>query len=270
MVATAVGRPLVMRIDPNSCAGHWGVRRGTKVVKIWHHHHYRPKRVLATWRVCVPGPRRGLHASATAPKGPERSAGTTVLPGVNWYSAVPRFGTYGDVATDGALADCSLSAVADVLQLQRHSGPLPAAPFVDAYLGLASADGLAAGSSVGLPVSQVLGTWASSGIDGSIETATTVGTDQASMEAALAQGPLYVALSLPAPGSGAVSVTSDVATDAWTTTAAPVGYDAPADHAAAAAGFDARYVYLVTWGYVQPVTWAFWRVHALGAWLVQP
>lgn len=188
--------------------------------------------------------------------------------GVDWFSGVARFGTYGDVASDGSLGDCALAAVADILQIQQRSGPLRPGPFVAEYDTLARIDGEPPGAGAGLPVGQVLAAWSSSGIAGTVEGSAPVGIGQGPLEAALAGGPLYVALALPAPGTGPVNVVDGVSTAPWTTARAPLGYGGPGGHAAVAAGFDSRYVYLVTWGYVVPVTWAFWETYAEGAWQV--
>ena len=60
-----------------------------------------------------------------------------------------------------ALGGCTLATVADMMQTWTGSAPLPAPPFVNAYLALTGAN-----SAAGLSTSQVLNYWRSSGIDG--------------------------------------------------------------------------------------------------------
>lgn len=186
---------------------------------------------------------------------------------VSWFNNVPRFGTYGDTSTSGNLGDCAVAAIADILQIQQKRGPLPAQPFIAAYEALATSDGETPSGGAALPVSQVLAAWSSSGIAGTSEPTRSVGTGRAAVIAALRRGPLYVTLDLPAPQPISVNVVNGVSTSPWVVGHPPKGYLSAGPHAAVAAGFNARYVYLVTWGYVVPVSWAFWENHAVGAWL---
>lgn len=185
---------------------------------------------------------------------------------VSWFRSVPRFGTYGDTSTSGNLGDCAIAAIADILQIQQHHGPFPSQPFITTYEALVKNDGEIPSTSTALPVSRVLQIWSSTGIAGSSEFTTPVGVSRSVVMTALRRAPLYVTLALPSPDPVSVTVFNGISTSPWVAVRPPKGYLSAGPHAAVAAGFDARYIYLVTWGYVVPVSWTFWHLHATGAW----
>ena len=196
-------------------------------------------------------------------------------PVVYWLRS-DRIGTYGNVGR-GAIPDCAIAAAADLEQIfQRSASPLPARPWVEAYFELlGSVDGNRFGAGpAGLDVSEVLGTWQREGIAGTrIASAIATPLAKSALEAELASGPLYAELDLPRLAwAGSVTYVDgrSIAVQPWSLVAPGSGYSSGGLHAVVVVGFDASYVYVETWGYVQPVTWGWWAHYAVAAWRVTP
>lgn len=193
---------------------------------------------------------------------------------VYWPTGRP--GAYGNVGP-GSVADCTVATAADLEQIFAHrSRPADSAPWLAAYAHLLAEQepGVQPGPDAGLAVGTVLAAWQGPGIAGTrIAAALPLGLGRASIEAALRRDPLYAVLDLPAPvapGTPALVDTAYVALAQWTTAHPGSGYSAAGPHAAAVVGFDSTDVYLESWGYVQPVTWSWWRTYATTAWAITP
>ncbi len=191
-----------------------------------------------------------------------------------WLLGVP--GTYGNTGA-GAVADCTVAAAADLEQIfTRSPEPLRAGPWIAAYDALLSAQqpGVPPGSAAGLSVASVLAAWQGPGIAGTrIASARPLGLGKASVEHALASGPLYAVVDLPAPAGPRTAPlvdTSYVALTQWTPADPGSSYSSGGLHAAAVVGFDASGVFLESWGYVQPVSWSWWAAYAAQAYVVAP
>jgi hypothetical protein len=190
---------------------------------------------------------------------------------VDWASGVT-FGPVGNVGP-GALADCAIAAVADIEQVfaQEILPPDPA-PYINAYEALAQEEGQQPGPTGSLATSDVLATWKSNGIAGHLATAIRTGTRVAPMKVSLDSGPVFAEVELPPTAStlGTLVNSAGVAVTAWTSSTPPSGYAGSGAHAVAVVGYNASDVLIVTWGYVQPVSWAEWAKLAVAAWSVHP
>ncbi|MCU1495346.1 MAG: hypothetical protein JWO62_3110 [Acidimicrobiaceae bacterium] len=208
-------------------------------------------------------------ASAATPHSTSNGTDTWA---VNWANGIT-FGTVDNVGP-GAVADCTVATVADLEQIFTHSPVPPSpAPYVAAYEVLARAEGEVPGTNAGLLPADVLRVWRTSGIAGTrvaVVAATAVG--RARLQQALSTGPIYAVVDLPASASSAATWIDDegIALRSWTSTNAPAGYVGGGPHVVAVVGYNAQYVLLATWGYVQPVSWRLWQKMAAAAWSVRP
>ncbi len=236
---------------------------------------------LPALMLAVPGvtltslaPSQGAGTSGSAPRARAQSGsvGTSPATTIDWARGTV-FGSVGNAGAD-AVADCAVAAVADIEQiLQGRTTPIDPAPFLAAYAALARSAGESPGPSATIPPWLVLRAWHAPGIAGTrIAPALPVAPGRARLEQALAGGPLYAVVDLPRPVSAApVWVgTDDVAIRSWTTTSAPSGYLGSGVHVVAVVGYDARYVEVVTWGYVQPISWSLWARLATQVWAITP
>nr|MDA8292323.1 hypothetical protein [Actinomycetota bacterium] len=191
---------------------------------------------------------------------------------VDWAAGM----TFGPVANvgPGAVADCTLAAVADVEQvLARETEPIDPTPFVAAYDALARAAGEVPGPRSGLRPADVLAAWRAGEIAGTkVRAARLASLDVTTVERALEAGPLYAVLQLPAPASTAPTWVdaSGVALSAWSRTAPPAGYAQAGPHVVAVVGYDSADVLVATWGFVQPIAWSQWTAMVTAAWSVGP
>lgn len=191
-----------------------------------------------------------LLAAATLISVPAAGASTgRRLPiAVDLYSRVPSYGTYGN-ADFPAVGDCTLAAVADLLQTWSHSGPLRSEPFIAVYYRL---DG--GSQTAGLTIGRVLNFWQHRGIDGyRIRSWRDLGSisSRVGIERAVTRyGALFVDIIIPS---------SLPLTGEWSLANSPPSTSAVAFHAAALVGYNRTGPVLVTWGRVQQVTWGWWR-----------
>jgi hypothetical protein len=193
--------------------------------------------------------------------------GTTAPQSVSYWKQVKQFGTFGN---DG-LNDCSLAAVASLAQvwnvaLGGSGRAIPAAPVVAQY------NAATGGVDQGVLPSTAFQVWRQ-GIDGvSIASVAQIAPSDDTVRQAIWQlGGLYAVVNL-APtdtenGSTLTAATPSV--PAWTLPAAGDVAHTTA-HTVAVVGYDQRYVYLATWGAVQPVTWAWWDARLVEAWTLLP
>jgi len=206
-------------------------------------------------------------------RGSGRSVPGNYHPWIYWVRG--NVSSYGNIGPS-AVADCTVATAADLEQIfDGKTNPFPTSPWVSAYAALLAAEqpGTAPGPNAGLYINDVLTAWSTTGIAGTrIQAARPISLAKASVERALDRGPLYASFALPAPiNDDAVTVNSDyVAATPWTPTFAGAGYAAGGVHAAAVVGFDSTYVYVESWGYVQPVTWAWWSEFSTAAWAIAP
>ena len=214
----------------------------------------------------------GMPGLTARVRGLSASTGTGAAAGIDWARGAV-FGSVGNVGAH-ALADCAVAAVADIEQLlQGRTTPIDPAPFLAEYAMLARAAGESPGPGAVLPPWLVLRAWHAPGIAGTrIAPAVPVGPGRSSLEHALSGGPLYAVVDLPRAASAApVRVgADDLALKAWTAATPPSGYSGGGAHVVAVVGYDAQYVDVVTWGYVQPISWALWAHMVAQVWSVTP
>lgn len=86
-------------------------------------------------------------------------------------------------------------------------------------------------------------------------------------QAVIADGAVYAAVTIPAPDMANFAPGSSAL---WTLASAPKGSHVYGLHAAALVGYDAIGPYLVAWGTVVHVTWAWWDTWATDAYAVIP
>lgn len=191
---------------------------------------------------------------------------------IDWATGMS-FGPVANVGR-GAVADCTLAAVADIEQVfSRQDSPIDPTPYVAAYDALARAAGERPGPAAGLRPADVVSAWQRGAIAGSrVRARRLAALDRVTVEQALASGPLYGVLALPAPASSAPTWVdaSGVALGTWSSSTPPAGYAASGPHVVAVVGYGASGVLVATWGYVQPITWQEWGVLATAAWAVAP
>jgi hypothetical protein len=155
-------------------------------------------------------------------------------------------------------SDCTLAAAAYLQQtwsneVGDNAGGLDPTTLLNQYEALSGAS--PANPDVDVSTSQLLSQWAGAGIDGSqIDASAQLSgiTNQQSMELAIWQlGGVYaVAGNLPSSDESLAVGTP------WTvnnSSGASAG-----GHAFAVVGYDSTYVYIVTWGRIQAVTWGWW------------
>lgn len=158
-------------------------------------------------------------------------------------------------------SDCTFAAAAYLQQTWSNevgagSGALDPNTVLSEYQSLTGAT--PANPNVGVSTSQLLSQWSGAGIDGSqIDASAQLAgiTNQTSMELAIWRlGGVYVtAGNLPASDESLPIGTP------WTV-ANSTG-SSEGGHALAAIGYDSTYVYVVTWGRVQAVTWGWWDAY---------
>lgn len=220
---------------------------------------------VASVLVAVPG----SGEPASVPSAPGRSDPQVAT--VYW--APGQIGTYGN-SGPGAVPDCAIATVADLEQIFLGSPrPLDPRPWLAEYWRLlGSAASAITRASGGLDVRTVLRAWLTQGIAGSrIMAARPIHLDAVSVEQALAGGPLYGLIDLPEPvGQHAVNYVdaADIAVRPWTDVTPASGYVGSGPHAVAIVGYSDRYLFLETWGYVQPVSWGWWTAHSSAAWSI--
>jgi hypothetical protein len=115
-------------------------------------------------------------------------------PSVDYVAGITSFGLYRNMGAQ-AIGDCTLATVADMMQTWTLSAPLPALPFVNAYLTLTGAN-----SEEGLSAATVLNYWRSTGIDGYRITSWSPVKDYTSrskVEEALLNGALFATVKMP-------------------------------------------------------------------------
>jgi hypothetical protein len=216
-----------------------------------------------------------IGAIVAAPAAGASTAATATAQGpwsVDWAAGIT-FGTIGNVGPH-AVADCAIATVADIEQVIKHKATPPdPAPYLAVYRSLARAEGEAPSSDAGLVPSAVLTRWRTTGIAGSrISSAAPITSTPARIEAALASGPVYAVIDLPASASNAPTWVNSagVALTAWSAATPPSGYAGGGAHVVAVVGYNASAVLVATWGYVQPISWGEWAALATGAWQVTP
>lgn len=201
--------------------------------------------------------RRTLIAALVAIGLSALPAGASARPpeAINLYARVPSYGTYGNISPP-SVGDCTVAAVADLLQTWKHVGPLNSAPFLAAYHRLV---GGAGGANVGITESRVLNYWKRHGIDRyRIKSWRDLGrvSSRVALERAVSRyGALYADVAIPStvPALGTT----------WTLAASPRDTPLAGLHAADVVGYNRTGPVLVTWGSIQQVTWAWW-----GTWLI--
>ena len=161
---------------------------------------------------------------------------------------------YGNATSN----DCSIAAIASLEQvwnaeLGDGGNILPQAPLVATY------NQLVGGKDTGVYPSQAFIAW-EKGIDGQrIAKVSPIASDMSAVERAVWQlGGIYAIVNITGsdiqhpnvPTSKAASISP------WSLSeAVRPGAFGPIPHAVAVVGYDRSYVYLATWGSVQPVTW---------------
>lgn len=185
-------------------------------------------------------------------------------PAVETFAAVPAWGTYGNTV----IADCSVAAVGDIIQTWEGSGPVGWPQLIHLYRW---AVGGIAHESDGATPGRVLAYWKRHRVDGyQLASWAEIPNYRArlAIERAVAlDGAVYAVVTVPALDAENFSV--GVMTP-WTLAGVPKGSPPYGPHAAALVGYDATGPYLVTWGTVVHVTWAWWETWATAAYTVTP
>ena len=208
-----------------------------------------------------------LVALAVLCVGAPVAGAATVPASVKHWSGVQQFGMYGNATLD----DCSVAAIASLSQVwDVESGgsgnALPLAPILNAYAALGG------NANRGVLPSQAFSAW-ESGIDGTkIAAVSSIASDETSVEQAISQlGGIYAVVNITPndPQHPGVPTSSARAVAAWTLATRPSPSAAEA-HVVAVVGYDANFVYLATWGAIQPVTWAWWNARVVQSWAILP
>ena len=175
---------------------------------------------------------------------------------VDYVAGITSFGLYQNMGAE-AIGDCTLATVADMMQTWTLSAPLPAHPFVNAYLTLTGAN-----SEEGLSAATVLNYWRSTGIDGYRITSWSPVKDYPSrkkVEEALLNGALFATVRMPnADWELAGQHTT------WSTYEAPAGVPVASIHALAMVGYNSIGPIFVTWGARYQATWSWWAIWGTG------
>jgi hypothetical protein len=197
--------------------------------------------------LAVPAHIASVHLKKS-PASPPRS--------VDYVAGITSFGLYRNLGAQ-AIGDCTLATVADMIQTWTLSAPLPAPPFIDAYLKLTDAN-----PEAGVSVATVLNYWRTTGIDGYRITGwsrVTGYTSRNRVEEAMGNGALFATVDMPnADWELAGQHTT------WSTNEAPAGVPVASVHALAMVGYDSTGPIFVTWGARYQATWSWWATWAIG------
>jgi hypothetical protein len=194
---------------------------------------------------------------------------TGVTLGIGLATGIPKFGSYGNITT----RDCSMAAVGALAQAWnlatgRPTTPLRTTPILARYREI---DG---GVDGGVLPSDAFDAW-EQGVDGvhlSAE-AELPPSDDALRTAVWQLGGVFAVVGLDSTDVAHVNqpTSATMTMSPWTVTTTPTEpATALATHSVAVVGYDANYVYLATWGSVQPVTWAWWNTHSIESWALLP
>lgn len=193
---------------------------------------------------------------------------TTVQPKHTYpFLQIAQFGSYGN----DELNDCSLSAAADIVQFWRGAQqPLRSRSLLIQYAALSPAND-------GVSSAATFSTWEKQGILGNkISGVQPVKRNIRAVKRAIAQvSVLYAVVNLPT-SNGQIStvlepyVPSEIPSGApdYPWTIGNTGSGPLLEHAVDIAGYGPHYVYLISWGAVQPVTWAWFLKYDVGVWVV--
>lgn len=161
--------------------------------------------------------------------------------------------------------DCTLAAVVHLREACSVKDHVPetwpsADQVVHTYLTMTH------GADTGLVEANVLSTWRTTGLFGD----RIVGyapqdhrNDDELRSVVAAFGASYLGVAVPAPAQQQFA-----AGEPWDLTGTSADQQIEGGHAVPAVGYDADYVYVVTWAKVQPVTWRWLDVYCQEAWAV--
>jgi hypothetical protein len=181
---------------------------------------------------------------------------TTVQPKRTYpFLQIAQFGSYGN----DELNDCSLAAAADIVQFWRGAQqPLRSRSLLTQYAALSPAND-------GVSTAAMFSVWEKTGILGNkIASVSAVKRTIPALKSAIVHNSvLYAVVNLPTSDGQistvlepyvAESLPSGAPNYPWTV--GNTGSGPLLEHAVVVAGYGPHYVYLVTWGAVQPVSWA--------------
>jgi hypothetical protein len=184
------------------------------------------------------------------------------------FLQIAQFGSYGN----DRVADCSLSAAADIVQFWRGAQqPLRSRSLLIQYAALSPTnDGVSSAATFSL--------WENQGILGNkISGVTPIKRNILTVKRAIEQDAvLYAVVNLPT-SNGPISMVLEAVVSSETPSESPdypwtvgnTGSGPLLEHAVAVAGYGPHYVYLVTWGAVQPVTWAWFLKYDVSIYAVR-
>jgi hypothetical protein len=198
-------------------------------------------------------------------------AGAAVVTPQRVYSFlhVAQFGSYGN----DDVGDCSLAAAADIVQYWRGAQqPLRSRSLLSQYAALSPTDD-------GVSSAALFSAWENEGILGNrIAGVSPVKRDILSIKAAIAQQHvLYAVVDLPT-SNGQIStvlepyVAEDLPSGApnYPWTVQNTGSGPLLEHAVDIVGYGPHYVYLVSWGAIQPTSWAWVLKYDVSIYAIHP
>ncbi|MCU1491665.1 MAG: hypothetical protein JWM85_3070 [Acidimicrobiaceae bacterium] len=177
---------------------------------------------------------------------------------------VPRVSSYS-LYGNGRWNDCTVAAMGDAEQTWNaqngyYAGPLDPAPLLSLYRRLSPHND-------GAPVQAALTAWQQAPIDGDRLTASAeVGIGRSAVESALHSGKEVLGVvALDALNAlGESYAVGDMS--GWTVANSPGPGLVANTHAMAIVGFGRSWLYVVIGGYVQPVSWGWWKAYGVDAW----
>jgi hypothetical protein len=163
--------------------------------------------------------------------------------------------------------DCTMAAAAHAIQLwnaaTKQSDPVPSQlAVVSEYFKLTG------GADSGLVEANVLKTWRTSGLWGNqiVGYAPVNVHDQNLLQLAVyLYGLAYIGIQVPANAE-----TQFKESEPWTLVPGWQSQKIMGGHAVPIVGYDQQYLYVVTWGEIQPMAYDWWRVYGDEAWAVLP
>ena len=150
------------------------------------------------------------------------------------------------------------------MQAWQNEGPQVTQP-----MNFATADaafGYLANARNGVPLASTMELWQSQGLGGSqIDAWSLIRTSRPSLDAAIhSLGGVIVSFYVPQTDLALPSG------QAWTIANSSRRLGIAGAHAAAAIGYDSRYLYLVNWGHIQQVSWTWWTHYGIQSVAVLP
>ena len=189
---------------------------------------------------------------------------------VDYHSAV--HGQWGMYLND-KIGDCTFAEVAhQIISSSTYARGFSGLPWplirtrdvLNGYSAVSGYDPMTGANDTGCVVQDVLNYWRKTGVGQHRNVAFTsvnIGNPNELMHALYVFGSLDIGLQVPA--SAMSQFHSGLPWDAVANDGGILG-----GHCVEVVGYDADYLYVVTWGRVQRMTWAFWNAYVMEAWAV--